>query len=125
MTPTSPRVNITATLSISGGRPNGSFSITQGSVTTAAASFDASGNYSIVNAYSVAGTYNYVLNVPTPDNDYPFTVVVGPALTLYQPEFYLFQPTRDSQVSGLITKALPNGSYARASTNNAAGSGCI
>ena len=122
MTPTSPRVNITATLSISGGRPNGSFSITQGSVTTAAASFDASGNYSIVNAYSVAGTYNYVLNVPTPDNDYPFTVVVGPALTLYQPEFYLFQPTRDSQVSGLITKALPNGSYARASTNNAAGS---
>ena len=119
-TPTRAQVGETVALNISGGRPTGTFNIT--GPHPVAASFDASGNYSIVNAYSVAGTYNYVLNVPTPDNDYPFTVVVGPALTLYQPEFYLFQPTRDSQVSGLITKALPNGSYARASTNNAAGS---
>jgi hypothetical protein len=120
MTPTSPTVGGDATLSISGGRPNGSFSIT--GLHPVADVFDASGGYSITSQYSVAGTYNYVLVVPTPDNDYPFTVVVGPAPILKQPEFYLFQPTRDSQVSGLITKGLPNGTYARSSTNNAAGS---
>ena len=120
MTPTSPTVGNDATLSISGGRPNGSFSIT--GPHPVADVFDASGGYSITSQYSVAGTYNYELVVPAPDNNHSFTVVVQPAPILKQPEFYLFQPTRDSQVSGLITKGLPNGTYIRSSTNNAAGS---
>jgi hypothetical protein len=119
MTPTSPTVGGDATLSISGGRPNGSFSIT--GLHPVADVFNASGGYSITSQYSVAGTYNYELVVPAPDNNHSFTVVVQPAPILKQPEFYLFQPTRDSQVSGLITKGLPNGTYARSSTNNAAG----
>ncbi len=84
MTPTSPTVGNDATLSISGGRPNGSFSIT--GPHPVADVFDASGGYSITSQYSVAGTYNYELVVPAPDNNHSFTVVVQPAPILKQPE---------------------------------------
>ena len=123
VSPPSPYINELTTLNVSGGRPGGSFNIT-GPHPVSGVSFNSEGRYTVSSAYSTAGTFNYVIAVPSPDTNGAFSVVVQneppPLLT---PNLTLIQPNTNEPVSGLITGALPNGSYAWASTNNAAGGG--
>ena len=123
MSPTSPRVGQTATLSISGGRPNGTFNIT--GPHPVAASFDPSGNYTISSEYSVADTFEYVLVVPAPDNSASFSVVIQPALpSLYYPTVILAQPGGyGQQIVGSIAGAKPNDTLAWAATHADGGEG--
>jgi hypothetical protein len=121
VSPPSPYINELTTLTVSGGRPGGSFNIT-GPHPVSGVSFNSEGRYTVSSAYSTAGTFNYVIAVPSPDTNGAFSVVVQneppPLLT---PNLTLIQPNTYEPVSGLITGALPNSSYAWASTNNAAG----
>ena len=121
VSPASPYINELTTLNIFGGRPGGSFNIT-GPHPVSGVSFNGEGRYTVSSAYSTAGTFNYVIAVPSPDTNGAFTIVVQneppPLLT---PNLTLIQPNTNEPVSGLITGALPNGSYSWAATNNAAG----
>jgi hypothetical protein len=123
VSPASPYINELTTLNIVGGRPGGSFNIT-GPHPVSGVSFNSEGRYTTSSAYSTAGTFNYVIAVPSPDTNGAFTIVVQNAPPpLYTPNLTLIQPSTNESVTGAITGALPNGSYAWASTNNAAGGG--
>ena len=121
VSPASPYINELTTLNIFGGRPGSSFNIT-GPHPVSGVSFNGEGRYTVSSAYSTAGTFNYVIAVPSPDTNGAFTIVVQneppPLLT---PNLTLIQPNTNEPVSGLITGALPNGSYFWSATNDSTG----
>ena len=123
VSPASPYINELTALNIVGGRPGSSFNIT-GPHPISNASFNNEGRFTTSSAYSTAGTFNYVIAVPSPDTNGAFTIVVrNEPPPLYTPNLTLIQPSTNESVTGAITGALPNGSYFWSATNNASDSG--
>ena len=122
VSPVSPYINQTTTLTLSGGRPNGTFNIT--GPHPVSGSFNSQGKYTVSSSYSTAGTFNYVIDVPSPDTNGAFSIVVqNQPPPLYTPTLILVQPSINDPVTGAISGGLPNGGYTWASTNNSAGAG--